>query len=229
MSIPNQAPDSSVTGFLQPMSTPDGQVPPGQPLENYLQQFVAGIAGMDGTMVRPRWQPEPANLPDWGVDWCAVGVMRRTPIGVYAWVQHFCDNEFNGPGHSEAQRHEELEVLATFYGPNCDAYCTNLQNGLMIWQNWSALRLVGLAFVEAQTPAHAPELIRERWWDRYDLTLIFRRIVRRNYPVLNILSADVLLHLDGTKQQPYDILVTVSNAAPATQGTDESDPPHNPE
>jgi hypothetical protein len=188
MTIPNQATDSSEAGYLQPTPPlPPGQVPTGQPLEDYLQQFIAGVAHMDGTLVRPRWQPEPANLPDWGTDWCSVGLVRVQPIGVYAWVEHH-PLDHQGDGASEMQRHEEFEVLCSFYGPHASSYADNLQSGLSVWQNWSALKLVGLAYIECKDPVIAPELLRERWWNRYDITVTMRRIVRRTYPVLNILE-----------------------------------------
>jgi hypothetical protein len=33
-------------------------------------------------------------------------------------------------------------------------------------------------------------LIAEQWWERVDLMLTFRRLVRKNYPVLNVLSSE---------------------------------------
>ena len=185
--IPNQAPDSSVNGYLQPGRSDEFSLDhpqngfdagslglpqlEGQSLEDYLQQYVAGVSYLDGTLVRPRWQEEPPNLPDFGVDWCAVGIVNHRPIGLYAAVVHHGD----GDGHDEMQRHEDLDVLASFYGPNADSYATNLHNGLMIWQNVSVLRLVGMAFVDISDHTRAPELIKSRCWERIDKTLTLRR------------------------------------------------------
>jgi hypothetical protein len=192
MTIPNQAPDSSVAGFLQS----DGSLPVlgGQNLENYLQQYVAGVSYLDGPMVRPRWQPEPPNLPDYGVDWAAVGVMRHRPVGTYPAVIHHREDQ----GHDEMQRHEELDILCSFYGENADIYAENFHDGLMIWQNISVLRLSGMALVEVSDSTRNPELIRERWWNRIDKPLVLRRIIRRNYPVLNVLSAEAWVNTDGS-------------------------------
>jgi hypothetical protein len=167
------------------MATPLMPILEGTSLENYIQQFVAGISGLDGTMVRPRWQPEPPNIPDFGVNWAAVGIMRHRPIGTYPAVIHHPE----GDGYDEMQRHEELDILVSFYGASANEYANNLHNGLMIWQNFSVLRLVSMALVEVSEGTHNPELIRERWWDRVDKPMILRRLIRRTYPVLNLVES----------------------------------------
>ena len=199
MAIPNQSSnnDSAHEGFLQPtapMPSP-GQLPPGDTMANYVQQYIAGLANMDGHMVYQRWQAEPPNLPDFGVDWCAAGVVRRRPIGIYgAAIRHPLGN--HGDGYDEMQRHEEFEVLCSFYGNNAQYYCDNLIDNLMVWQNKVILHLAGMAFVEVTEPNIAPELIRDRWWNRYDATLVMRRIIRRNYNVLNLLEAVFQVNTD---------------------------------
>jgi hypothetical protein len=173
----------------------------GQDLEDYVQQWVAGVSGMDGAMMRQRWQPEPPNIPDWGVDWGAVGVTRHRPIGIWSYVGHCSD----GNGYDQMQRHEDLEILVSFYGPNCDEYASNLHNGVMIWQNRSVLRLVGMAFVELDEAIRAPEMIKNRWWDRVDLPLVLRRIIIRNYAVRNLLSASAAVITDVGYTSPVTV------------------------
>jgi hypothetical protein len=86
MAVPFQGVDSSTPGILQSTTQPTSPPSPldGDDLEDYIQQFVAGVAGMDGTLVRPRWQPEPSNIPDFDVTWCATGITHKRPIGQYA-------------------------------------------------------------------------------------------------------------------------------------------------
>jgi len=63
-------------------STTGGYIVPGTPeldaydatLEDIIQGALAGITGLAGNLVRPKWQPEPANQPDKSVDWCAFGL-----------------------------------------------------------------------------------------------------------------------------------------------------------
>jgi hypothetical protein len=204
MTIPNQAPDSSVSGYLQPIPTPPGLPEPlgSQDLDNYIQQMVAAVAGIDEILVRPRFQPEPPNLPDFVTDWVAVGVQRHRPIGfVQATIHHP-----EGNGHDETQRHEEIDVLASFYGPRSNHYATNFHNGMLIWQNRSLMRLVGMSLVEVGDGIRAPELVKNLWLDRMDKTVTLRRIIRRDYPVLNLLRSKgyVIPNPGHGYQAPWD-------------------------
>lgn len=220
MAIPNQAPDSSVAGALQ--GSPPGQLPaqtpPGQPLENYLQQWVAAVAYMDGTLVRPRWQLEPPNLPDINSDWATLGIIETRPIGPYpAVIRHPTLND--GDGADEVQRQEEFDLLVSFYGPHAGAYASNLHDGLAIWQNYSALRLAGMAFVEIGVTTRVPELIRQQWVDRADKLLTIRRFIRRFYPVLNLLSASARITAHEVPYQTYSIDVSVDPPPPPGAST----------
>ena len=193
--IPAQAPDSSVRGFLQgePPGQRRGQITPGQPLENYLQQLIAGVAHMEETLVRPRWQPQPPNLPDKTYTWCATGITQHRSLG-YAGIVHHGRPR---PGHDLLQRHEEFDVLVSFYGPEVEWYAQNLHDGFEIWQNRSLLRYVGMAYVGAGDAMRVPELIKQEWIDRIDKTLTFRRIIVRSYPVLNLLAARFTIKTPG--------------------------------
>jgi hypothetical protein len=182
------------------MTVPPMPVLEGQRLEDYIQQFIAGVSGLDGTMVRPRWQPEPPNIPDYGVNWAACGIVRHRPIGVYPAIIHHPD----GDGYDEMQRHEELDILVSFYGANANEYANNLHNGLMIAQNYTVLSLVSMALVEISEGTHNPELIKERWWDRVDKPVILRRLIQRTYPVLNLLSARGVIIGDAGREVPFD-------------------------
>jgi hypothetical protein len=203
MTIPNQAVDSSQAGALQPGPS-NWTVLNGQPLEDFLQQYVAAVAALDGTMVRPRWQDEPPNIPDHGANWCSVGIMQRQPLGFVGAVQH----DSTGDGHDVMQRHEQLNILISFYGPNCDEYSSNLHDGLMIEQNRRVLRTVGMGFVEITESIRVPEFIKNQWWDRVDKRLFINRIIVRNYPVLNLLSAAAAVITDVGYVSP----VTVTDA-----------------
>jgi hypothetical protein len=216
--IPNQAPDSSVAGYLQPGRTDDFALdqPPGLDqgvfelpnlegplLDDYLQQFVAGISGLDGTLVRPRWQPEPPNIPDFGTTWASLGIMRRRSLGFVGATLH----DPAGNGHSIMLRHEQLEILISFYGPQCDEAAGNLHDGLMLEQNRIVLRSMNMGLVEITDGISNPELIKERWLDRVDKTLFINRCIAREYPVLNQLTASgtVIPDPGGGYQAPFTV------------------------
>ena len=211
MTIPNQAPDSSVAGALQGVLTSElaEQVPPGQPFEDFLQQWVAAVAYLDGTLVRPRWQVEEPNLPDRHIDWATLGIVETRPIGPYAAVIRHPNGGPDHQGLDEIRRHEEFDLLVSFYGPHASHYAANLHNGLSIWQNYAMLRLAGMAFVEVGPSTSVPELIRMQWTNRVDKALTLRRYIRRFYPVLNLLSAQARVVAHEVPQRTYTVDVKV--------------------
>lgn len=173
---------SNVAGFIAPNVSPAPLE--GQAFDGFLQQIIVGITGMTGSLVRPRWQPEPPNLPAIGTTWAAFGVMLTTP-DTYAAIIH----RGAGEGTDELQRHETNEVLISFYGPDADLYASRLRDGLQIAQNREMLFLNGMAHVETKAPISVPTLVKERWLYRLDVTWVMRRAIQRVYPILNVLSA----------------------------------------
>lgn len=205
MTIPNQAPDSSVAGALQ--GTPEDYVPgqiTGDPLYDYLQQFFAAVSKMDGTRFFQTYQlPDPPNLPPVGVDWAAFTLNESRRIGLYNAVVHHGE----GDGVDELQRHEEMEFRVSFYGPNSVGYATNLRDGLSIWQNFSMLRLAGMALVETSDVRSFGDLVHQQWVGRADMTVTIRRFTQRFYKVLNLLSAQAEVQTDSESQYKVEVKV----------------------
>ena len=188
--------NSSATGGpLLPLApTPPLQ---GDALDDALTALVIGITGLDGSLVRPRWQPDPPNQPPAAIDWCAIGITSITPDG-NATIIHFGGRSVNDPNaFDQMQRHEELEVTASFYGPNGASNAGLLRDGLAIAQNREPLVARGMAYINTIGFMALPELVNQQWIRRQDVTLRFRRIVVRNYPVLNIRAADAAVRTDA--------------------------------
>lgn len=173
---------SATGGYLAPEGTP---TPADQALEDILQAMVSGITGLPGMYVQPRWQPGNPIQPEPTLDWCAIGVMQTKPDTNPA-IEH----DGTGDGEDLYQRHQDVILLATFYGPNAQGFAQILADGLSVPQNGEAMRAQNMAFVETGEIIPAPELINQQWVRRYDLRIRLRRKIERTYPVLNILSAD---------------------------------------
>ena len=186
MAIPNQSPNSSVAGTLQPAEPPpaNGQIAAGETLEDYLQQWVAATAYLEETLVRPRWQLIPANIPDVGTNWAASGIADRRPIGPYRATIWYPEQALE-----ESQRHEEFELLVSFYGPQAEDYASLLHDNALVWQNRSELWRVGLKLVELHDSRRAPELVKNQWLNRVDKEITFRRIIRRFYKIFPLVGA----------------------------------------
>jgi len=173
--------DSSTGGYI----LPTGSGPPyDAALDAIFQAMIVGITGLPGNMVRPRWQPNIPKQPPPATDWCAFGVTVQAPDDGPAIVHNGAGN-----GSDTYIRHEQVDVLASFYGPNGAQYAQQLADGLSIPQNLEQLKANDMNSVVTGDIRSAPDLINEQWVRRYDMQLTFRRKITRTYAVLNILTA----------------------------------------
>ena len=181
--------DSSTGGYLSPVAPSSAQFDAA--LDAVLQPLVAGITGLPGNMVRPRWQAAVPKQPEPGTDWAAIGITTIDPADYPAeW------HDGTGGGSDTQQAWEEFTVLASFYGPNGMGNASLLRRGVYVPQNREALQLAGIDVVEAGTITAAPDLVNQQWIRRYDIPLRLRRKVQTTYPVLNIASADDVIVTD---------------------------------
>jgi hypothetical protein len=178
-------------------------------LDSVLQVMVVGITGLDANLVRPRWQTVVPKQPEPGVDWCSIGVISSMP-DENAYVQHLSGISISQPAGDVLQRHEELEVLVSFYGPRSKWNLGLLRDGLWIEQNLYAAKVSGLYFTGKMEPGRAaPEFINQQWIRRWDSALTFRRMAARGYLVNSIVSAEIDLkddtgHVDRVINVPPD-------------------------
>jgi len=178
-------------------------------LDSVLQAMVVGITGLDATLVRPRWQTIVPKQPEPGTDWCSIGVVSSMP-DANAYVQHLSGISISQPAGDVSQRHEELEVLVSFYGPHAKSNLGILRDGLWIEQNLYAAKASGLYFTGQMEPGRAaPEFINQQWIRRWDSALTFRRMAARAYLVNNIVSAEIDLiddtgHVNAVVNVPPD-------------------------
>lgn len=181
--------DSSTGGPLLPK---DGSPEPleDDALDDFIQAFVVGIVGMDGQWVRPRWQPEPPNLPPKTQDWAAVGVVQRTG-DTYAVEEHADDHL------SYVIRHETLDISVSFYGPRCQALAALLRDGLGLAQNREPLFLAGMGLVSVGELERNPELVKNTWLPRVDLPFAIRRIIVRSYDIRDLDALDMELSTEA--------------------------------
>lgn len=207
--------DSSTGGYLAPV---DAQPPPEDAaLDAIFQQLVAGVTGLPGSMVRPRWQPVIPRQPEPNINWCALGISDQTMDAGPAIIHQ---SQFEQPivtgdgssvvtddnstvgsvnvnGQDVMQRHEDIDVLCSFYGPSAKGYAHLLVDGMYVPQNNEQIKALGISFIGTGDIRTAPDFVNEQWIRRYDVTLQFRRMVSRTYAVLNLLSAQPDYHSDN--------------------------------
>jgi len=174
-------PNTSATGgyLTQTASSLDGQA-----LRRFLQSVIVGVTGLGATFVRPMWQQNPPPIPSIDVDWCGFAITsQRHESGAY--------HEQLDIGGSNILRHEDVDLLCAFYGPNCLINAGTLRDGVeMISQNREQLLLSGMGIKGFSDITHAPELVNDRFFDRADITMTIARQIRRSYDILHFIGAN---------------------------------------
>ena len=201
--------DSSTGGYILPTANPAPLE--GQALLRFFQQIIAGITGLDGTMVRPYWQGESPNIPDAGDAWAAFRINKR-PSDTFPFVGRLPYGTDTGVDH--LQRHELLEFFVEFYdlgstgvnntGGLADNYAALLRDGLAIPQNREPLFLNGMGLIKVGDLVTAPSIFKLRWQYRVDFEFTVGRQIDRSYQVLTIVAANGDIYTDGgLPPQPF--------------------------
>lgn len=190
-------PNSSVTGFLGSITS----IPNDQLLEDVLNPTIAGITQLDGnTQIRPRYQEDPPAVPDRSVNWVAFGINRVTSDTAAAIKQSATS--------AEVIRYQEIEVLLSWYGPQAGNYAEVFRDGLQIGQNRDLLNQNDLGIISIEEARKAPELFKQKYLTRYDMTLMLRRRTARVYPILTLIGFGIELHTDPVGETPITINYT---------------------
>lgn len=160
----------------------------GLDLRRFIGTVLVGVSGFAPEMVRPAWQQNPPPVPGIDVNWMAFGITARR-----------ADNDPYQVEKDDGQRtlmlrHEELDIMLAFYGPDCLQKAAEVREGFELTQNTESLLLAGMAYIDLSDIIHAPELVNDRYFDRADTTLTIRREVRREYRILNFVSAYGAIH-----------------------------------
>ena len=154
------------------------------------QNMVVGITGLDPTLVRPRWQPQPPTQPSPTTDWCAIGISHYASYDYPQWTQ---DTDLGGTQH----RLERVDGLATFYGPDASALAALLRDGIYLSWNFAALEKQGVKLRSVDDIVHLGEEINSQFIQRSDLSLSFMRMVERQYAIPTPLVIPVEFQTDN--------------------------------
>ncbi len=151
-------------------------------LNQFIQTVLVGISGLNGTLVRPKWQIAPPKMPDISINWLAYAVVEAAPdANAYTAL--------NPEQQYVSQRHQDLRIQCAFYGPNAMELANTVQDGFQIPPNRQALFLANMGFVSTGACLHIPDLVNERWVDRVEMEVRLRREIQRVYGVPVLVSA----------------------------------------
>lgn len=166
-----------------------------QALDDIFHDLLAGITGIPATLVRPRWQPDPPNQPDFTTNWVAFGVQVGL-ADTFPWINH--DPTGNaGLGSDQLERDEGLKVLCSFYGPAYTSMLARFRDGIQIESNRYDLEAAGIFLIEFQEPINLPALLKEKWVTRIDVNVLFKRRIRRSYSVNTIVALPPLSQINN--------------------------------
>lgn len=182
---------SATRGYLIPLGAQPAE---DADLDLIIQAVIAGITGLDGSLVRRKWQQLPPPRPEATVNWCAFAVSITSADVMPTMVHDGCDDD--GQGTSTELRSETLEVLVSFYGPGCRSYAAGLRDGFAIGQNRDVLRAAGMAYAATDRVTLVPELTNSQFIRRADLVFRLRRMVSRTYAIRNVVSVKGTLVAD---------------------------------
>jgi len=199
-------PDSSTGGYLIPVSGDlynqggygeggYGSLPAPEydtDIEAILQKLIVGLTGLPGDLVRPSWQPNVPKNPEPGINWCAIAVQTIAP-DANAYLAHSGTDE----GSDTLKRHEQIDVLLTFYGAQGQQYAALARDGFQIAQNSEFLRQNNMSFRGVDVMRSVPDLVNKQWVRRYDFILSLRREVIRTYAIRSLLSAELEIIADS--------------------------------
>jgi hypothetical protein len=181
--------NSQAPGYLSPGVTT--ALPRQFTLDQFLQGILVGLSELSGSFVRPKFQQQPPLNPDINVNWISFGVSRSVP-------DSFAFTGFDSENNYQYQMQETLEVAVGFHGPNALDTAYLVRDGFQIPQNLQALEAGLMGYTGVSSALRVPELVNERWFDRYEMTIFLRRETQRTYPVVNILSANGTIYSLGS-------------------------------
>lgn len=175
---------SATGGYLVPVGFQQDE---DADLDLLLQPVIVGITQLDQKLVRRRWQEDLAGRPkDRSVNWCSFGALS-TESDVNPTFVHDGDAAC-GQGQSASYRTETVDVLVSFFGPQCRSYGALLRDGFGVGQNREALQKLGIAFVRTERLTLVPELIGDAYIRRCDLVFRIRRTMVRVLNIQNVVG-----------------------------------------
>lgn len=172
---------SATGGYILP-TTP--ALPGGLTLDQFIQQAFVGMTGLNGKVVRPKWQVNmPKDKPLTSDNWLAFGISETLPD-----ANAYTEQKQDGTGQT-LQRHQGLSVLCSFYGPAALNNAQILRDAFQAPQNRDVLKTGFIDFTGCGSAIKVPEVHGGVWFMRVDMTVFLTQQINRDYTVLDFASS----------------------------------------
>jgi hypothetical protein len=147
-----------------------------------VHDYIVGLSGLDNTLVRPMYQPNPPTIPDFGTDWIGINIKTTDMNGSSYQV-------LNKDDILTLRRDVTFEISLAIYGTNSFRVSTQIRSGMELTQNTEIFRPYNIAFGTHGKLVRSPELHNQRWLERYNLDFTLNYVAVNNTSILSIISA----------------------------------------
>lgn len=153
-------------------------------LDQLLSEWICNVSGLSAEQVGTRWTKD--NLPILSAEnnGCMFGITGCSAEGSPVFT---CQTDED----TQFWRHERLECMASFYGPEGMSFAARFRDGTAVPQNNAELNGRGLVLENCSGLTLFSELINQQWVRRYDMTIHLRRKVIRKFGIKSLVEAPV--------------------------------------
>lgn len=174
----------------------------GKELQRFIQQFLMGVSGLPGSLVRPAYQQEPAAWPDVDTDWLAFWEKDRTTTG---YVTEIIAQEVIKPHKHKTVSHVEMSIQLAAYGPMAASIISRIRDGIQLSQNRDVLHTKGFAVVNLQSLGFIGDQTPDNeYLNRWDGVLTLRREEVREFDISTFLGADGIIAANRAETTLHD-------------------------
>lgn len=147
-----------------------------------VHDYIVGLTGLDNTLVRPMYQPNPPTIPAFGTDWIGVDIKTIDMNGSSYQT-------LNKDDILTLRRDVTFDVSLAVYGTNALKIATLIRSGMELTYNTEIFRQYNIAFGSHGKVIRAPELHNQRWLERYNLGFTLNYVAVNNTSIMSITEA----------------------------------------
>ena len=156
-----------------------------QDRERIIHDIICALCGLPNELVRPRWQPIPAQQPPHDINWCAFGFMEGQTEVNPAFIFPTDNN-----GNTKLIEYETADLLCTFYGKDAYELAGQLRASLLFQQNRDTLYNNGMSIKQIGKRSRSADLVNSKFIQTVELHIYINIELIRQAQVYNYLGSN---------------------------------------